>query len=59
MVWPMILSKYDHYLVYKFLLGFYTNTMKLYIIKKTGSVYIVDLTKKILKVVSKLKSVNC
>ena len=42
----MIPSKYDNYLVYKFVLGFYTNTMKLYIIKKNGSVNIVDLTKK-------------
>ena len=33
MVWPIIPSKYDNYLVYKFVLGFYTNTMKLYIIK--------------------------
>ena len=35
MVWPMIPRKYDHYLVYKFVLGFYTSTMKLYIRGKT------------------------
>ena len=33
MVWPMISRKYENYLVYKFVLGFYKNAMKLYIIK--------------------------
>jgi hypothetical protein len=50
----MIPRKYDNYLAYKFVLGFYTSTIELYINKKE-SVNIVDLTKQILKVVSKLK----
>ena len=31
MVLPMIPRKYNNYLMYKFVLGFYTNTIKLYI----------------------------
>ena len=42
MVLPMIPRKYKNYLVYKFVLGFYTNTMKLYIKKRIHRYYRLD-----------------